>query len=509
LRKIANIAFEAISDSVRGGAELYATTCEALDQWISSKGIHDEGLLRNNFLLRDDRVANLVKQAAGVEDGSVVHWTMTEPLDSQLFETDIRAARSGAGVGITCELRIGAEQPGAPVHFEAHVPRVVRDVIGLSDNWQIAGTPVSSRALIFSGTQGGEDLARVLWHGDRAIPVVVVSDQNGILIAPAIHDTMARELAGVALVARADRSASWQLTALRGSEWSCYNGAIRLYYPRIEAAPNPRRHPLWTPRLLQEDADGLGAGATRLRALLRRLCMSHSAFSIYEPLPLLTVTAAVEAEARTHLQVGEDWELLANSYSKDNQRLADENLRLKEEVTDLRTQLGNLRSLVDWRQEGNSEEPAPADSIPPVTVEEAVHQASHSFADELVFGGEVASGVAGLAPDSGPPDKVLDYLKVLAELARARRQGPLGVQTVKWLQAKGISCSGESETVKNSKEERSRRTWNDGLGGARFYEMHLKPSEATSPDRCIRIYCEWDADHRKVTVGWIGRKPGL
>jgi len=37
--------------------------------------------------------------------------------------------------------------------------------------------------------------------------------------------------------------------------------------------------------------------------------------------------------------------------------------------------------------------------------------------------------------------------------------------------------------------------------------MHLKPNDALSPDRCVRIYFDWDDATRQVIVGWVGRHP--
>jgi hypothetical protein len=68
-------------------------------------------------------------------------------------------------------------------------------------------------------------------------------------------------------------------------------------------------------------------------------------------------------------------------------------------------------------------------------------------------------------------------------------------------------ASGESETVLNSPAEQKARTWDDGAGAKRGFNFHLKPSEATSPDRCVRVYFEYDEKRSKTIVGWIGKHP--
>ena len=129
------------------------------------------------------------------------------------------------------------------------------------------------------------------------------------------------------------------------------------------------------------------------------------------------------------------------------------------------------------------------------------------YPDDLVFGDDVNIGIRRLVPDAGPPTKILHYLSQLAELARAKRDGALGTRTVKWLESRGVVGSIESDTVRRSPKDRAARTWDDGNSGKRAFDLHLKPSDATSPDRCVRIYCEYDQASQKVIVGWVGPHP--
>jgi hypothetical protein len=51
------------------------------------------------------------------------------------------------------------------------------------------------------------------------------------------------------------------------------------------------------------------------------------------------------------------------------------------------------------------------------------------------------------------------------------------------------------------------RTWDDGTGRRRQFELHLKPAEGTSPDRCVRIYFEYDDASGRSIIAWVGRHP--
>ena len=142
------------------------------------------------------------------------------------------------------------------------------------------------------------------------------------------------------------------------------------------------------------------------------------------------------------------------------------------------------------------------------TIADAIELACSQFSEELEFGTDVLNGSKSLDSRAGPPDKVFTYLQALAEMTRCRRSEGLGKDMIAWLKGNGISASGESDTVLNSPAEMRARTWGDGYGKKRTYEKHLKPTNQTSPDRCVRIYFDYDEALGKTTVGWIGRHPG-
>ena len=104
-----------------------------------------------------------------------------------------------------------------------------------------------------------------------------------------------------------------------------------------------------------------------------------------------------------------------------------------------------------------------------------------------------------------PPDKVYDYLKTLAELSRAMKAG-LGKDILSWLRERGVKASGESETILINTTEMRKRRWHDGTA-RREFDMHLKPADGTSPDRCVRIYFDWSEVSNSIVVGYVGRHP--
>jgi len=165
------------------------------------------------------------------------------------------------------------------------------------------------------------------------------------------------------------------------------------------------------------------------------------------------------------------------------------------------------QEFIDWIRANLSKVKKSESKEAPKTVQEAKASAALLFANDLIFGADVNRGIAGLDEQAGPPSKILFFLEKLANLAKERREGRLVVSLLQWLRGQGIPSSGESETTKKNSAEMKKRTWEFGNGDTTEFDLHLKPKEGTSPDRCVRIYFEWCEKRKKFVVGWIGRHP--
>lgn len=509
MREVARYAFTAPISELADPDAAWMSVRRAIEVWLGSKGTRREhdGAIRIDFV--DGRMAHLSTAEMAAACGEVISWALEEPTDGGLFRTALAVARSAEVLAVACELDAGAPmQVVAPVFFDARCPQVVRDIIDANVSWSVRETRVSTRPLRFAGDQGGSDLAALITSDTRALPLVVVSDVDGLVLHPGIAEGVARDLAGLAIVAIATDSASWVVTRTLGVDWSCYNGAVRIYWPFSATDHSPFRHPLWTSRRLLDGVDGTEEASRRIRTQFRRKILGLSTLTIrrhpiFDEIERGHRAQVAEARRKEAASQGELLEL----YEADNTRLETENRALQERVARLEADFANARAVLKWSAKVEEEELPPDEEVSPSTVAEAVAKAESRYPQLLVFGNDVAGGVQTLAENAGPPDKILAYLTGLADLAQALRNGPLGATTVQWLKEHGLHVSGESETIQNSKAEMKQRTWHDGLR-RREFDLHLKPTDATSPDRCVRIYFDWDSDQRRVVVGWLGRKPG-
>lgn len=255
----------------------------------------------------------------------------------------------------------------------------------------------------------------------------------------------------------------------------------------------------------------------RIRRQLRRGILSASAFSVPEPRLILEIRRQARREElddlRARVEEGGDYKAAAEHFLERIVKLEEERDSQDDVIADLREQLRNLQEALRYYPQHYALEHEVAGDVPaeteapPATLQEAVMRAKERFADHLIFGADVWHGITTLSPDAGPPSKVMDYLEALADLAEHLRAGPLGDSIVGWLKSRGVNASLESETVNSSPRERAKRTWDNGKGERMYFELHLKPNDATTPDRCVRIYVDAEVHAGKVIVGWVGRHP--
>lgn len=509
MRKVAAYSMEQTCASVPGAELRHSQICSEVDAWIAAKGTTDTD--SNEFHFLDGRIGALAKENLASNDSNVGITSLEEPINSGRLRTEITVSRMGSLLQVYVELRVASLANNlGPINVEIRCPSVVRRILAAHGEWKLGETPLVATPVEFHGESGGQNLVSILWHPDRNLPIVCVSQDDEGPIEEEFAIKLAADLTGLAIVAQVDSAASWVMTNTKGQEWSCFNGAVRLFWPRLREESEPFIHPLWTKSTLLRQSINSKEASQRLRRQLRRRILGISAFAVNESeesreLRKQLYIDGISAE-RQRLQESSDWQSLAESYSAENESLREQTAALEADNKDLRIQLENLQEALQWR-ETKELEVAPEVRQPPATVEEAVERARTEFSSNLYFGEDVMRGVRGLSADAGPPDKVFDYLRGLSALADALAAGPLGVTIVQWLKHKNFEASIESDTIKNTKREMAKRTW-QGRNGPMEFDLHMKPKEGAHPDKCVRIYFAVEQNAQRVVVGWVGRHPG-
>lgn len=509
------VACYAATSVLKDGEQL-ATSLAAIEQivqdWLNSKGkweTTDEGL---QLKLLGGRIATVSQDVVETPTGRSWEYQLAEPTESGQFLTRIVVGGQDRTLHLFVELRAGGEALRLrPIPVDARCPEVYRQILAARE-WFTGAAIVRAKPIPFLGSRGAEALVRVITHPDRNLPLVAVSMSAAEEFVPDLADGLARDLAGLAIVALIDEGASWGITEDLGKEWSCYNRAVRMYWPVRGTGGNAFSHPLWTANRLLESADVPAVAAQRLRNQLRRQLLALSTYTISEASELANLRReAAEArliELRDRAAGKGEWQELAEAYAVENDRLRRELAEANETIRLLEDQVANLTIAAQYRLLPEIEPTIAPEEEPDLTsIQDAVDAARTRFAAHLVFGSNVEESVLTVAADAGPPDKVFEYLRTLSEMTERRREGGLGKDMLVWLKEQGAKASSESETVLNSAAEMQKRTWDAGTGKVRRFSKHLKPKDGTSPDQCVRIYFEYDEDSQRTIVGWVGRHP--
>ncbi len=502
MQRFARVAF-----STSDGLDAFGAIQCVIDEWINSKGAI---VAPDRLVAHDGRELQLHRDTVISALGEVRHTAIVESTRGGRFRTTLTSAVHERHVAFMCDVE-GGQEPGviAPTVFDVHVPRVVGDVLRQKYTWSVGHTPVRATPYAAVGGNAGAELARHLQASTRNVPVVVISSWEGSLLEPRIHDGTAKDLVGLAQVWTVDEDAAWALTEVLGKELSCYQGAIRLYWPGGLSPADPYRHPLWTSmRLLEGRSPGDAA----------RLVRSHLRSRVYPASSLAlepdAIIGRIESEHRKELlrsAKSANAEQLADLFDElatKNEELESKLAEAQEEIQVLRIDKVNLEALLDVARGASPSALTPATFAPPDSVASAVDQARLRWSDDLIFGNDVEDGTASVDADSGPPDKILRHLEALAGLAAGLRKGRLGKTIAAWLSERGVPTSQEYPQTMKNHAERERRTWHDG-NVRRPFELHTKPSDGVTPGRCVRIYFDWAEAEGKIVVAWVGRKPGV
>src|SRR5581483_6827560 len=230
MRTLASYCFEAAADG-ETAAHLAGRVRTCIDAWLQAKGelLNKDG--RRSLKLRDGRVAEVTSHEITTAKGSVCEITVTEPTANGTFQTALVVAQEPGRAAVSCELAAGS-QALMPLWVDVHSPRVIREILALNDApWMYHGSPLPVNARVFRGSTGGDAFIDLVWSDARAVPVIAISEEYGLVLHPGVVEAMAADVAGLAVVALLDSEASWRVTSRKTKQWSCYGGAIRLYWP--------------------------------------------------------------------------------------------------------------------------------------------------------------------------------------------------------------------------------------------------------------------------------------
>ena len=478
-----------------------------IDNWVNQKFksiVNGVAVIRRSGLTAVfDRRSETIN---GARKDSI---NILEPVDGGSLQTDVDVLSADGRTAFRCMLSIGSDAGVSPANVPLRSPRFIRECVAIGAHWTIgkSGERIFAQSF-FIGVGGVSDLEALILAPQRRLPIIVVSELVGETLAGDLRERLSQDTCGLAHTVYLSHDATFEMTKRMGKEWSCYNGAVRLFWPLREGNKHHRSHPLWTYDQILSRAASEAQARERFRNLISgrvieasTFVADDSAFRDFDSLKIKIVSDQARAAAVAAALGGGDIQALANSYAAENDVLRAKVAEQNREIDDLRD---NVEVLSIALRNSPVELHQVVDSTPPQTVEEAVAIARRTLGDLIVIAPETDSDIVHLNPVAGPPDKILRYLQTMRDLAIALEDGVVGLAIPMWLRERGVECSVDSESMKNSREGRifRLRTVN---GESVECEFHAKPADGVSPDRCVRIYFAISEQKPFVKIGYIGR----
>jgi hypothetical protein len=399
MRPLYAVQFEVASPKSDATSDVAEGTLQAVQSWISDwylfrKGIKIELPFAGDHLSpcqsHELRISREVSQRGEVSH-STVSWSYPGENDGNLlWNSRCEVSKFYGLTEFSFQILLESTQFYiAPVEFKLQRPRLIatllREFVCTHGDERLSTDPRSLSA------QGVADFVQMhVLSRSRRLPIVVVSRtalSDKWLVDPA---ELADRLAGIAEVyVLDDKWAGYALSDEVGKIYSCYNGAVRLYWPDFDPEASPYS-PVYTP-------DRVRVLGGRLVETIFRQLAAISAFR-FVPGPIAVDALdflgeqkrkELESMKRAAQELG-DYEQFVQMWEKENAELKKNLGQLKEENAELRAglQLSQENLGAMWRAQEEIEGIGTAEVATEEeaeSIEESVLMAQSNFSETLVF----------------------------------------------------------------------------------------------------------------------------
>lgn len=399
---------------------------QAIQEWKAAK-LSDRRAVARGFTLTRQR------DVTGA-DGRLIEYLADQKADHEgSWKTLLRVFQPPSEEAwLTFEMSLeDMAQAFAPPVYQVQPPRFLRSLgkelsLKTADGWA-----VPKRALEVSDSASVNDLANEILDPERIVPLVVATEP--VYATPAVKDlgrALADHVFGLARVVHVGPKLTWSLTARLGKELSVFDGGVRIYWPRLDQAAPPQRHPL----ILRHAIEKAGPNARRwvCEAVAEKL-IPVTTSRYREPEPLRAALRRIDSEALEAAQLSQieltdkiteltkerdlEREALQVAYS-DVQKLEVERRDLEAALEQERREVHKWRSQYEslWsklRERGEAPPPPPKDE------DEALAQARKAFVETLILPPDLT-----IETDLGPD--LYDALSAMHEAVLQERSGKMG-----------------------------------------------------------------------------------
>lgn len=212
--------------------EKFLKVIEIIQKWVAKKYRRDgDGWC----IAKNCEPAAVREELCDIAGGQLYSLETAEFSGANEVKMLARLLGGATGLFLEVELRIGGQDEivseSRPV---VKSPAFFKDIIQSVGGWRYRKDGDSIFRKVFDVSEANiEDLVKLLESPDRRLPVVVISKSSGGEVVPGVSDRISYGLLGLAHVCRLDEEGAWALSDRFGRVWSCYNQAIRVYWPRL------------------------------------------------------------------------------------------------------------------------------------------------------------------------------------------------------------------------------------------------------------------------------------
>lgn len=407
------------------------------------------------------------------------------------------------------------QEPDAKAKPASGPPAFVRqliDEVGLNDGLRLSAAP---RRI---SVQEVSKLIGFLCASDRRLPVVLVSQaknpalgQNGYLVD---GRELASALAGSAHVMVIDWDATYKLSQIVGDEWSCFGGAVRIYWPSsIDFdADDPYEHPLYTPQTIRKyfypgEFEKEQEKAIRVQCAAQVIDWSRLGVQFYveaEQARMLSASEEASTEEllkqcreqlrRVH-ESKEEYKALAETYYADMAACREDSQALQKQMMAMTEMLDRQRREIARLKHGKVERP-PVDW----GYGQMAKWVEQYYPDRLYLHPRAVRALKSAVYQN--PSMVYRCLILLAEDYYDYRMGRINRDT--FLQRCNAVDPGLSECGFGDGSdilEQGDEYYITYGGKRRQLDRHLKKGVSHNPLYCLRIYFFWDSKSAHVVIG--------
>lgn len=433
-----------------------------------------------------------------------------------LWAVTVRVLWDGVGVETSVSLTItSCDFAIRPFIYDVYPPRIIRTI---ADSYacSLGGRPLRSAPQLLSLQGVDAFVEHTLCNAGRRLPIILVSRDQRTNLFLDDPTRLARDLCGLAEVwAINDKWTSFRLSDALGKRLSCFDGAIRTYWPGFAMSSDPLAHPLLFPnrvRALVQQSQSVA------RYLIRHIAPVSALRFVESPRRVKRTQAAEEArrallEERAKsiaasADVPEIEAQLFDAYAKQYE-LETELQAARSKASDLAAELAAVRenfavvaAAARQEQEELEEENDAAEHHEPTSVREALDKAAAEFPVLDVW---QSAREAADESHYARPEHVFRALTALADIAQLRQdqmksRKPIGkLETL--FEERGFSYT-PTDSQTTITQYGKDRTFMESGRKLRF-ERHITLGGGDRQN-CVQIYFEFDDERGQVLLGYCG-----